>query len=375
MIIMNLELDNLFGFDDFKINFSYPKKIVNSTIDGEFLNTKPNFRYKKVNIIMGANASGKTSLGKAISGIFNLFRLSNPYLLYSGVRNSSKTASFKIDFVIDEDTLYRVESEIYFEENSKKEYKDSVSLVLSHKLSLYSSNITKSDSYEKCVKKLKPIIIDDKMNSLREIFKYESDFLGSFSLSANKEDRIHVKNGKQNLKILEIVLKSLDTDIVSICDIPNIDNSFVIEKTDDKIIVQDGKIADESKLSSGTRAGLNIADIICDIKQDAYKFFYCDEQFTYIHSEIEKTLLSIMISSLGENEQFFFTSHNMELLDMDLPVHSFTFLRKNPKIEAVYPSDYIKKNDVSLYNAVSNDIFNCTPDIDKLFEIEELSYE
>ena len=32
MIVLNLELDNLFGFEDFKINFSYPKKVENSSI-------------------------------------------------------------------------------------------------------------------------------------------------------------------------------------------------------------------------------------------------------------------------------------------------------------------------------------------------------
>ena len=45
MIVLNLELDNLFGFEDFKINFSYPKKIVNSSIKDETLYDKPNFRY------------------------------------------------------------------------------------------------------------------------------------------------------------------------------------------------------------------------------------------------------------------------------------------------------------------------------------------
>ena len=29
MIVLNLELDNLFGFKDFKINFSYTKKVKN----------------------------------------------------------------------------------------------------------------------------------------------------------------------------------------------------------------------------------------------------------------------------------------------------------------------------------------------------------
>ena len=43
MIVLNLELDNLFGFEDFKINFSYPKKVENSSIKDEFLKDRPNF--------------------------------------------------------------------------------------------------------------------------------------------------------------------------------------------------------------------------------------------------------------------------------------------------------------------------------------------
>jgi len=69
MIVLNLELDNLFGFEDFKINFSYPKKIENSSIKDEFLKDRPNFRYKKVNILLGTNSTGKTSIGKAMMAI------------------------------------------------------------------------------------------------------------------------------------------------------------------------------------------------------------------------------------------------------------------------------------------------------------------
>lgn len=69
MLVLNLGLDNLFGFEDFKINFSYPKKIENSSIKDEFLKDRPNFRYKKVNILLGANSTGKTSIGKAMMAI------------------------------------------------------------------------------------------------------------------------------------------------------------------------------------------------------------------------------------------------------------------------------------------------------------------
>ena len=39
MIVLNLELDGIYGFDDFKINFTYPKKVVNSIIDDEYLDS------------------------------------------------------------------------------------------------------------------------------------------------------------------------------------------------------------------------------------------------------------------------------------------------------------------------------------------------
>ena len=66
MIIMDVKVDNLYAFKNFHINMSYPKKIVDSTIENEYLEDRPNFRYKKVNIIMGGNATGKTSLGKLL---------------------------------------------------------------------------------------------------------------------------------------------------------------------------------------------------------------------------------------------------------------------------------------------------------------------
>lgn len=66
MIVMSLKLDCIYGFEDFEINFTYPKKVVNSIIDEEYLEGRERFRYKKAVILMGANATGKTSLGKAL---------------------------------------------------------------------------------------------------------------------------------------------------------------------------------------------------------------------------------------------------------------------------------------------------------------------
>ena len=44
MILMNLELENIICFNNLKMNLSYPKKIVNSSLEFEHLKNFPNFR-------------------------------------------------------------------------------------------------------------------------------------------------------------------------------------------------------------------------------------------------------------------------------------------------------------------------------------------
>ena len=60
---------------------------------------------------------------------------------------------------------------------------------------------------------------------------------------------------------------------------------------------------------------------------------------------------------------------------MNLPRHSFSFLRKREKIEVVYPSEYIKKNDISLRNAMENDVFDVVPSRDKIYGLEDITIE
>ena len=66
MILLNIRLNNIYGFRDFTADFTYPKKVVNSFIEDEHLAGRPRFRYKKAVVLIGANATGKTSFGKAL---------------------------------------------------------------------------------------------------------------------------------------------------------------------------------------------------------------------------------------------------------------------------------------------------------------------
>ena len=94
MVVLDVQLDNFYAFKNFHMNLTYPKKIVSSSIDQEHLADRPNFRYKKVNIIMGGNASGKTTFGHMLMNIFNFIEKKNYELLADAVCDRRQTAFF-----------------------------------------------------------------------------------------------------------------------------------------------------------------------------------------------------------------------------------------------------------------------------------------
>jgi hypothetical protein len=110
-------------------------------------------------------------------------------------------------------------------------------------------------------------------------------------------------------------------------------------------------------------------------------FFYCDEHFSYIQSDIEKRIFGIMLEHIGINEQLIFTTHNTDMLDLNLPKHSYVFLRKkfeegSYQVSAIAASDILKRNTDSLRCAVENDMFASLPEDSLLDELEtELNNE
>ena len=102
MIIMDVKLNHVYGFGDFHINFTYPRKLKDkpemSLIGTEVLDGRERFRYKRAVILMGANATGKTSLGKALLRIFNSIKTGNEALLHD-LDGEGVPAEFQVDFV------------------------------------------------------------------------------------------------------------------------------------------------------------------------------------------------------------------------------------------------------------------------------------
>lgn len=367
MIIMDIKADNLYAFKNFHMNMSYPKKIVGSSIPGEYLEDRMNFRYKKVNIIMGTNATGKTTIGRLLMLFTNYFLDGELGRFKKIVCDRTKKASLKIDFVTLLNLLYRFELNIL-----PGEKEDINNLFAETKISYV--QINQDDNYESCAKKLdegKGVEVnyeDVKTNGWS--FSYPQDAMETKLYSTIADD-------EKYLQILETILKTLDPSIEKVVKLQEIENSYAIKLGNQSVIIQDGKISDTSILSSGTKAGVDISYIIASIICDRHDLYYCDEMFSYVNSDIEKACISIIIDKLIGRKQFFFTTHNTDILDMQIPKHSFTFLKKNTfdkeePIKCISASQYLKRNTDSLRSAVENDLFCTAPELDRLYEIADL---
>lgn len=368
MIIMDVKVDNLYAFKNFHMNMSYPKKIVDSTIEGEFLAERKNFRYKKLNIIMGGNATGKTSFGKLIMGFANYVKDGDYKRFMKVIDDRSKRATLKIDFVAQENVLYRYD--LFIESNDNEEEYDEKNV----KVKIYYTDINKKDNYELCSKRLDA-------GECQEITYEDINTSGwhfSYPLDAYKNKPYYsIENNENYLYILGQILKTLDPSIREVIKVKEIENTYAIIMANQSVIIKDGYVSDTEVLSSGTKAGLDISYIIASLVCDKHFLYYCDELFSYVSSEVEKACLSIMIDKLTERKQLFFTTHNTDILDMQLPKHSYMFLKKDVNdvecpIKCVSASQYLKRNTDSLKRAVENDLFCTAPSLDRLFDIVNL---
>lgn len=359
MIIMNVKLNHIYGFDDFDINFDYPRKLSTSLIGEECLKGRDRFRYKKAVILMGTNASGKTSLGKVLLKVFSSIKEANEALLRELVTDSDH-AEFQIDFVNNGYYLHRF-CGVVEDDNVEIRY-----------LSTY---INEMDSYEMAADKLV-----DRTDEVGGSFKKLKELVGNLDFrfaypEIKKTLRVNDVDQAALLKTLRSVIGTLDPTLKDISIAKDLKDSFVIRRRNSEIIIQEGKLLNREVLSSGTAEGIDVAIFLASMLSANNRFYYCDEHFSYIQSDIEKRIFGLMVERLGDNEQLIFTTHNTDMLDLNLPKHSFAFLRKEIdagryKVSVTFASDILKRNTDSVKCALENDVFGSLPDDSLLDELE-----
>ncbi len=375
MVIMNLCLDNFLVFNQFELCMSYPKKIVHSSIEGEHLSGRERFRYKKVVILMGANATGKTALGRILMSIFNFIDGKEYSSITRLIDDKRKTAEFTIDLAFPSFQLYRIKGSFSALSDETDEYSsDDVTV------EVWNENIFPNDSYERCVERLaakQPIIADSYIKALEQVPK----MIWYFQYPHAPEGKLRTQipfNSEKYRKTLEMTLKSLDSRIIGVSKVDEAvktNRTYIVRYPNCSTIIRNGTVVDSQILSSGTVDGIDIANMITSMKLNDVSFYYCDEKFANVHSEAERAFLSVFIDLLGPDRQLFYTTHNSDILDMDLPKHSFAFMRRDEldenKISCIYASAYLKKNTDSLKNAVENDLFSSAPNVNQVLGIKD----
>lgn len=373
MVVLDVKLDNFYAFRNFHMNLTYPKKIVGSYIKDEHLLDRPNFRYKKVNILFGANASGKTTFGRILMKIFNFIHRKNYDYITEVICERDKEASFTLDLASQNNVFYRVICSVSPCRENKYSSEDI-------KVEVRKENIGIRDSYESCVSRIEKTPFVPADNYVNELEKVEG-LTWMFEYPRDNQRILLLRNKDEIFRsVLENVLKSLDPSIKEVKISQDVDSAYVIHLQNESIIIQSGIALDTDMLSSGTKSGIEIANMLSLLIQKRKNFYYCDEKFSFIHSDIEKALLSLMIDFVGPNDQLFFTTHNTDILDMNLPKHTFTFLRKDVNnkqlpITCVEASSLLKRSTDSLRNAVENDLFSTAPAVELIYSIADMRDE
>ena len=133
--------------------------------------------------------------------------------------------------------------------------------------------------------------------------------------------------------MLRAVIGTLDPTLTDVSIAKDLKNSFIIRRRGREIIIQEGKLLNREMLSSGTAEGIDVSLFLASMLSHKSCFYYCDEHFSYIHSDIEKIIFGLMIEILGRNEQLILTTHNTSLLSNEFsrPDCNFIMSRQRDK--------------------------------------------
>lgn len=367
MILLSLMADNFFEFNDFCINFTYKKKPVKTTLDNEYLSYCPTFRYKKFVMLMGANASGKTTFGLLLRGIVNFIAFREYAHIANCVKDNKKEAKLTIDFIDEAKRMYRLD--LMIDPIKKSEYESN-----NIHVNVRYVDIVGNDNYEKCLKRIEKQEINITSNYIKELEKVNK-ITWMFKFAENDSISGETNNLRKNsfIETLDRTLKVLDPRILEVKKVANSKDTYLIKYGNREVLLSDGNIANNT-LSSGTKEGIGIAHLVTSIKSGLYRFYFCDEKFSHVHTDTEKAFISLMTDCLNKDNQLIMTSHNTEILEMRLPKHSFAFLKRdsNKNVSCIYASDYLKRNTDSIKCAVDNDVFGTSPNVDDIYKLGDI---
>lgn len=384
MIFTHIEIDNLFSFRRTALDLSYPRQIKDSTIANEFLMDRPRFCVRKVCILSGTNASGKTSLGKILNMVQNFVvrNVDSLEKLQHCIHNKQEAATLTVEFAtLASYRLHRLQF-VFSPKQSQVEFEyarvaigknDSVAMTRKRLDHLWESKVaTKNTCYLSSRGGVKyPVALSELFDELKADTQ-----CGWFYVFSNNELSQTAGNAPNTQMIdkgvLKAVLQTFDKSIADVLESRDDDgmNGYTIKFSNGDTALMDlqGKIVNHERLSKGTYDAIIVAEFVSRVMNDQqYNIgsdtYFLDEKMAFAHSDLEQAIINLIIEKLHSNSQFFYTTHNYDILEMNLPIHSYVFLKKHSEYsEFVQPEASFKKNDRKLLNHVKNDVFCTLPD-------------
>lgn len=379
MIFFKINVDNLYQFKDFSVDLTYKRESKYSPVMQK-LKDFPNIKYKKINIILGSNASGKSTFGKVLNMIQNALGGKNifneSYKLIEYFRSSKETA--KLDFIFStKKFLYKVYLE-FDDKGFKLEKYSSVSLKNTSINSLISElNSMKCIEYQnssEVSKTILSLVSDKSLSEMASDVRHGLSYIYSYSEQHERKD-----HSKVDLNIYNQILTSLDSSIEKVVKSKEVKENLVIEFINGakEIITPNSTLFEgNSILSHGTRDAIFLSYIISQMADKNYGTVYVDERMSHLHTDVERQIAEILISlSNDQDVQLFLTSHNSDLINMKLPIYNFMLFKKEKDgsiRKVVHPENHIKHQDRTIKKIIDTDIFGTAPKLSNMIQLHEI---
>lgn len=336
-------------FRNAQVDFTCPDHIEESLLENEYLEDYPQIRFKRVCIIIGSNAAGKTTLGRLMCLVNNYLSGVPVKRIAESIYDRSRPAVVDVLYVVPAlEKLRRLRVEM-----------DVAGL---RRETLWETPLCKSKelkALEEDMEAKGPVfdwMRSDKKSGVEMLPVFSRAHLSGWQLDKNagwryifNEMDISSQNPVTNLLDLYLlgqVLRTLDPSIYSVEPSRDKSNACVIVFTNgDRVIVENDQVhqVDRLRLSRGVLEAIKVASLMASIARCAddapqrSNTFFLDEKMAHFHTDMEKSVLSMMIKRLGRYSQLFYTTRNHDMLNMALPNHNYLFMRKNDFVEFVQP--------------------------------------
>lgn len=386
MIITKVSCDNMYMFNNFSLDLTYQKKRKHQLSENDVLFDGSKIKVRKNVIIMGGNASGKTTFGKLLCFISNyIFRgqIEDDYFNLSDISYKKNEISwFSLEFVIDS-TAYLLK--VSFMGNTLiNETLSSCKIYRSHNIEKMRENLEKADAisqYNNTLKKETKMLSDNLVsyaflvNVSSESGYIKSEIKYLFSISKRNNDTL---GQYVDIHALNDILPKIDNTVRAVKSM-YVDNEItttyqIIFNNGENLVVPKGDIEScKDRLSHGTFEAIEFLKLLTFMKNNPGAMIYVDEMLAHMHSELEAYLIRKAILIKPVQSQIFISTHNIDIFQLNVPINVFVFFKRNSNgyNDAMYPSDILNKNDRNLTQYYVNDYFGVMPDysiLDQSFE-------